>query len=71
MLEDIKTADVVSNSDPSLSCKGLLNPVLSIISCFCQVSHHRLEQIHYVDLIPNWEEGFRKVLATIDRYKVE
>jgi len=31
----------------------------------CQVSDSRLKQIHYVDLFPDWDEGFRKILSTI------
>jgi hypothetical protein len=34
----------------------------------CQVSYSKLKQIHYVDLFPDWHEGFKKILATIEHY---
>jgi len=33
----------------------------------CQVSDSRLKQIQYVDLFPDWEKGFRKILSTIQQ----
>ncbi|MBN8582437.1 MAG: TIR domain-containing protein [Anaerolineae bacterium] len=32
----------------------------------CEVPHHKLERIHYVDMFPSWEQGFKKVLQAIE-----
>jgi tetratricopeptide (TPR) repeat protein len=36
----------------------------------CHIGYEKLEQIHYVDLFPDWKEGFQKILQTI-KYEEE
>jgi hypothetical protein len=31
----------------------------------CSVSDIRLQEIHYIDLFPNLDEGFRSILETV------
>ncbi|MCP4349213.1 MAG: toll/interleukin-1 receptor domain-containing protein [Desulfobacterales bacterium] len=33
----------------------------------CTPSHEKLEELHFVDMFPNWEQGFEKIIQAIEK----